>query len=264
MLSQVGYHAIGVRTARHWSTNLFRLRLFKRLFLLVFESSNQIDALLDRANWSYLVVHFHRFELALNWDASPARVRSHRPIKEFALSAISLVIISTLHHCKLVAPALSQPKVFAWFRKCLWLTFPYWHSCFFHKFAHILMWFLLENLYELLRFCIIFAVDLSNSRQIIWGVCVSKSEGRCELFGFLIEVLAIKRVHFFVFHAISHCKSIVPFLLLNLFLNNSSASNHEPFSLRIGHCLALNFKSVAWFFIILLLNCNFGGILTRL
>ena len=88
-----------------------RLDSTNQIVFLIFERTNQVDTLLNRAYRCNLVVDFHRTVRAKVVGIHSILVRD-RPIKELALRPYDLVINSAVANIEVLLPTVSKVKVF--------------------------------------------------------------------------------------------------------------------------------------------------------
>ena len=196
------------------STRVNRLRPWLEcwILLLVFQSTNQVDALLNRSNWRNLVVHLHRLKKVLLRQTTNFRIRKDdRFIEEFFLTSESMLIAPAFHNGKFVRPAIGHLEVFLRWRKGTRWAFLQmeWSSTLLHDTLYIVIRFFFRSI-EFLNFSMRFRPNIRNSWQFIDRACVFHSEASWRLFRFFVEVLSIEWMHFEIVSTFGYLKAIVP------------------------------------------------------
>ena len=192
--------------------NRFRPCLECWVFLLVFEGTNQVDALLNWANWCNLVVYLHWLKEVLLCKTTNSRIiKDYRLIEEFFLTSEPMLIAPAFHNGKFVRPPFSQLEVFLCRRESTCRAFleVEWSSGLLYDTLYVVVRLFLRCM-EFLNFGMRFRPNIRDSWKFIDRACVFHSEAGWRFFRFLIEVLSVEWMDLVIVPTFGYLKAIIP------------------------------------------------------
>ena len=98
------------------------------ILLLVLQGSDQVDALLDGAHWSYFVVDFHGLQ-GMILGPVHARLVMNGLVEELSFLWVYVLVGLALHDHKVALPAMRQLEMLLGGRERFRLTFLIRHAC---------------------------------------------------------------------------------------------------------------------------------------
>ena len=193
----------------HRTDDTLGASLFDIFFLLVFECTNKINALLDGTHGRDFVIDLHWFQRVCLQRISSSLVL-HRLVEEFALILEQNHVCLALHDAEVALPLSRQLEVlFRWW-KSFSRTFFQRHPCFLHHFLQVLVRLFWYG-FELLNFCMSAGANIGDTRQFICGVSVLDSEAWSHLLRLLVKILAEVLVQPSIIVASCDVETFIPF-----------------------------------------------------
>lgn len=145
------------------------------LTLFIFQCANQVDALLNGANWSDLVVDFHGLEAA-GLAGVHARLVSYRFVEILALLAEGLLIGAAVHHVEISMPPVREFEVFLCRGISCRHSLLIGHASLVHPLLDVLVGMLRDGS-EILHFMVGLGADLGDSGEFVGRICILNSVG---------------------------------------------------------------------------------------
>ena len=101
---------IGIRCGAKSTDLILGPHALYLIFLLVFQRSNEVDALLDRPHWSDLVVDLHS-SMRPSLIGVLSCLIVNGTIEKFAFRLVHLLVAATMEHDEIVVPAIGHLEV---------------------------------------------------------------------------------------------------------------------------------------------------------